>query len=176
MKHRHRRSAARHREPAELNITAFMNLMVVLVPFLLVMAVFSRLAIIELNLPTGGGSSSDEPDAFSLALEVVVRADRLVVQDRNEGFLSEFPIGDAGYDLGALSDYLQRVKAEYPDVTTVTLLLEPETPYETVVAVMDTVRLFRVADATGVQRGELFPDISIGDAPPARSSATEGTS
>jgi biopolymer transport protein ExbD len=38
-------------DTAELNITAFMNLMVILVPFLLITAVFSRLAILELNLP-----------------------------------------------------------------------------------------------------------------------------
>jgi biopolymer transport protein ExbD len=166
MRGRHRRAAARHREPVELNITAFMNLMVVLVPFLLVMAVFSRIAILELNLPSGAGGQTDEPEAFSLTLEVVVRADRLVIQDRNEGLLSELPMTDAGeQDLAGLSDYLQRVKAEYPDVTAVTVLLEPEIPYELVVAVMDTVRLFRSADATGVQLGELFPDISIGDAP-----------
>ena len=41
----------RRTETPELEITAFMNLMVMLVPFLLITAVFSRLAIIELNLP-----------------------------------------------------------------------------------------------------------------------------
>ena len=35
----------RNLEAAELNITAFMNLMVILVPFLLITAVFSRVAI-----------------------------------------------------------------------------------------------------------------------------------
>ena len=45
--------ARRHRrkETAEMNITAFMNLMVILVPFLLITAVFSRLTILQLNLP-----------------------------------------------------------------------------------------------------------------------------
>jgi biopolymer transport protein ExbD len=41
----------RSKDPADLDITAFMNLMVVLVPFLLITAVFSRLAVLELNLP-----------------------------------------------------------------------------------------------------------------------------
>ena len=54
---RSRRGGRHHRnDTAELNITAFMNLMVILVPFLLITAVFSRLAILELNLP---GSSSE---------------------------------------------------------------------------------------------------------------------
>jgi biopolymer transport protein ExbD len=39
-------------ETVELNITAFLNLMVILVPFLLVTAVFSRITVLELNLPS----------------------------------------------------------------------------------------------------------------------------
>ena len=57
---RRRRGGRRHNDDtAELNITAFMNLMVILVPFLLITAVFSRLAILELNLP---GSSTEPVD------------------------------------------------------------------------------------------------------------------
>ena len=63
----------RHRmETVELNITAFMNLMVILVPFLLITAVFSQVAILELNLP----SSNDQPgaeDPETMQLEVIVR-------------------------------------------------------------------------------------------------------
>ena len=39
------------KHPAGLDITAFMNMIVVLVPFLLTTAVFSRLAVLELTLP-----------------------------------------------------------------------------------------------------------------------------
>ncbi|PUB80977.1 MAG: biopolymer transporter ExbD, partial [gamma proteobacterium symbiont of Ctena orbiculata] len=41
----------RHRQGEELNITAFLNLMVILIPFLLITAAFSRFSIIELYLP-----------------------------------------------------------------------------------------------------------------------------
>ena len=54
---RRRGGRRQQQEAAELNITAFMNLMVILVPFLLITAVFSRLAILQLNLP----GSSTEP-------------------------------------------------------------------------------------------------------------------
>ena len=47
----------RNKEAPELDITAFLNLMVVLVPFLLVSAVFSRITILELNIPTAAGAS-----------------------------------------------------------------------------------------------------------------------
>ena len=42
--HHYRR---RHKEAPELEMTTFLNLMVVLVPFLLITAVFSRIAISE---------------------------------------------------------------------------------------------------------------------------------
>ena len=50
------------RDPAELDMTTFLNLMVVLVPFLLITAVFSRITIVELSLPssTGGGAQRAE--------------------------------------------------------------------------------------------------------------------
>ena len=42
----------RLRKPdAELDITSFLNLMIVLVPVLLMMMVFSRITVVELKLP-----------------------------------------------------------------------------------------------------------------------------
>ena len=48
-----------------------------------------------------------------------------------------------------------------------TLLLEPDIPYDVLVAVMDKVRVAEQVDtvANRVARTDLFPDISIGDAP-----------
>ena len=43
----------------EIDVTTFLNLMVVLVPFLLITAVFSRLTIVELNLPSSAGDEYD---------------------------------------------------------------------------------------------------------------------
>ena len=42
----------------EIDVTTFLNLMVVLVPFLLITAVFSRLTIVELNLPSAAGGAA----------------------------------------------------------------------------------------------------------------------
>ncbi len=146
-----------------MNITAFMNLMVVLTPFLLITAVFSRMAILELNLP--GDGSQAQPEARDLQLEVIVRDEAIQVGDRNSGLLTELPKTAAGYDLAALSDYLQRVKGKYPDKTEVTVLLEADVPYDALVQVMDTVRVVPVNDAGRIVQSELFPDIAVGDAP-----------
>src|SRR5690625_6676473 len=73
-----------NQEAAELNITAFMNLMVILVPFLLITAVFSRMTGLELNLPGLDGSSGDEQEV-KLQLQLVVHSDYWLVQDGNLG-------------------------------------------------------------------------------------------
>ena len=162
----------RHRQnddTGELNITAFMNLMVILVPFLLITAVFSRLAILELNLP-GSSTEPVEPQDQVFQLEVIVRADKIEVGDRNQGLLGIYPNTDDGYDYEAVGDKLVELKERYPDKTDASILLEQEIPYDTLVQIMDKVRVSveietDESDERTLVRTDLFPDISIGDAP-----------
>ena len=135
-----RRWRQRHKEAAEINITAFMNLMVILVPFLLITAVFSRLAVLELNLPTSQGEQNEEPPQ-EMMLEITVRDAVIEVGDRNGGLLTRIDNNPEGYDLEKLADFLKRIKERFPDKTDVTLLLEPEISYEVLVQVMDAVRV-----------------------------------
>jgi biopolymer transport protein ExbD len=150
-----------HRETGELDITAFMNLMVVLVPFLLITAVFSRIAVHELTLP-GPSAATTENEEARLNLEVVVRENALEVGDRRSGLLKRFEADDDGrFDYAALSDFLTQVKVRHPEAREAMILLEPDINYQRLVDVMDTLRVARVEQG----RAELFPDISIGDAP-----------
>jgi biopolymer transport protein ExbD len=153
----------RRHEVAELNITAFMNLMVILVPFLLITAVFSRLAILELNLPSEGQQAESEPE--TLQLEVIIRADRIEVGGRGQGLMTGLPQINGDYDYAGLTEYLQRIKASFPDKTDATILLEADVPYEVLVQVMDAVRVYEAERAGDRVQAELFPEISIGDAP-----------
>lgn len=151
-------------ETAELNITAFMNLMVILVPFLLMTAVFSRLAILELNLP---GSSSEPANQQNLTfqLEVTVRKDQIEVGDRNQGRFGVYKNSEDGYDYDALSEKLSEIKKRYPEKTDAAILLESDIAYDTLVQVMDRVRISQKIEDGAIVRSDLFPDISIGDAP-----------
>jgi len=156
----------------ELNITAFMNLMVVLVPFLLMTAVFSQVSILNMNLPTGTSEDIPTEDEPPKALEVIIRLDRLDVLERNSGLLKSIPNTEEGYDFLSLNLFLQQVKAhpEFNTDTGITLLMEPETPYDALIQTMDAVRLIEreevELDEKGNQiQGELFPNISMGDAP-----------
>ena len=193
-----RRRHAKSKEAPELDITAFLNLMVVLVPFLLVSAVFSRVTILELNMPSGAGGGA--PDDPKVNVEVVVRKDTLEISDgekviarfpnlteavpgeempsgeqsgaEGEGEIVELLPTEKVYDLKKLREFLLEVKASYPDKTDTILLMEANIAYEHLVGVMDTVRSADVrvegsdpSDPEAVERVELFPDISIGDAP-----------
>lgn len=162
-KHRSRRQ--RHKDVEELNITAFMNLMVVLTPFLLITAVFSRLAVLELNLPAGQSQASDAPPEFQL--EITVREMGIEVGDRNAGTLSRMEKVGTDYPLDDLSTYLARIKAQFPDKTDATVLLEPDISYQVLVAVMDRVRVSEARDPVDnrLVKSDLFPEVSIGDAP-----------
>jgi biopolymer transport protein ExbD len=150
-------------EPAELNITTFMNLMVILVPFLLITAVFSRMAILELNLPTAESVVKEQEPEF--ALEVIVRADHIEIGDRNAGVFNVIPAVDGIHDTKTLTDKLKDVKGTFPDQLSATLLLESDIDYEVLVQVMDAVRSYRLEEPGEFKRAELFPEISIGDAP-----------
>ena len=74
------------------------------------------------------------------------------------------PSTDGVYDLKGLSEYLQLVKSKYPDKQDATILLEQDIQYDTLVQVMDTVRVFAVPGSQW-DVAELFPDVSVGDAP-----------
>jgi len=172
------------KEPPELNITTFLNLMVVLVPFLLITAVFSRITIMELSLPTGGGGASTKQQ---LSVEVIVRQKGLEIGNGKQ-VLARFPllkeeeaenaVDDEGntdisklYDLELLSEYLVKIKQKYPDKTDAIVLMEPDIEYRVLIRVMDAVRSTFVKQETEegipdvMQQVVLFPDISIGDAP-----------
>jgi biopolymer transport protein ExbD len=161
----------RELEEADLDITPFMNLMIVLVPVLLISMVFSHITILQLNLPdlTGQVTPSAERNR---QLEVVLR---------KSGFEVYFPSGvliktidarktDNGEELDytTLSLVLQEIKKQVKDKSDVLVLSEAEVSYQSLVSTMDTVRAFRTVVATSAVEVELFPEISLGDAPPER--------
>ena len=72
---------------------------------------------------------------------------------------------DGDYDYDALSDKLAELKKRYPAKTDASILLEQDIEYDTLVQVMDRVRVEQAVVDDSVVRNDLFPDISIGDAP-----------
>jgi biopolymer transport protein ExbD len=161
----------RDQDEADLDITPFMNLMIVLVPVLLMSMVFSQITVLELNLPdlTGAVVQSAEKNR---QLEVVLRKDSVEVYFPSGVLIKEITAKDTEdgkkLDYGTLSLVLQEVKKQVKDKTDVLVLSEPAVSYQALVSAMDTVRGFRTVVATTAVEVELFPEISLGDAPPPR--------
>jgi biopolymer transport protein ExbD len=162
---RKRISRSRQKDQEEMNITAFMNLMVVLVPFLLITAVFSHLSIIELHLPSLGDSAQDKKDKPEFNLQVTIHDNALILSDSRGGLIRKIDKTGKSFDYKLLNATLQQIKARFPDKTNATILAEPNTEYNTLVQVMDAVRMYSAVVDGSVVQAELFPDISIGDAP-----------
>ena len=153
----------RQRRPSELQLVSMIDIFTVLVTFLLMTAIFSRTVVLDLKLPSNNSSFPELPPGLNL--EVIVHKSDLVVADRGTGPLRTLPNTDKGYDLDGLTEYLKFVKSRYPDKTDATILLEPDTPYDTIVQVMDRTRIHEVNAGLSTVQAELFPEVSIGDAP-----------
>ncbi len=142
-------------------MTTFLNLMVVLVPFLLITAVFSQITIAELDLPN---AESTAPSTPTFRVEVVVRQAGFEIMDGAE-VIAAIPKADDEYDLSKLSEYLVAIKSEYPQKDDASVLLEPDIQYDYLIQVMDTVRSVEMNDSGQTARADLFTTISLGDAP-----------
>ena len=151
------------KEAEELNITAFMNLMVILVPFLLITAVFSRMSVLELNLPGLDAKQADDKQV-KLSLELVLRNSSFDIQDANLGVIKHFEREPGKTRWDEFSKILVEIKRRFPQEHQITLLVEPDVNYKTLVKAMDYVRSADVVQGLSVETVELFPDISIGDA------------
>lgn len=152
------------RENPELDITSFLNLMVILIPFLLISAVFSQVTILELSVPTSaGGTAAAKPN---YTIEVIVRKTGLELGNGVQ-VVAAMPKKDDQYNLDQLTAMLIRLKNDYPEKDDATVLMEPDIEYDTLIMIMDRIRETEMPSENneGIQKLVLFPLISIGDAP-----------
>ena len=140
----------------DLNMAPLLSLFVALIPMLLLTAMFQSVGIVNLYLPTleeallqdNAGVPSQN---FTLA--VTVTLSEISLMKDQEVLLTEAI--ENGLKLDRLIGELVTLKEEFPDKRDAVLLLDGEILYETIIDIMDAVRV--VGDR------ELFPDISLAD-------------
>ena len=158
------RRRVRRIESTDIDLTPYMNLLVVLAPFLLITAVFTRLAVLEIYLPPASAEltsrlpSTDE----NLALTISITEKGLVVSN-GERVIHLIQPTSKGHDLEALSALLQQIKARFPNVDNAIILSKPDIEYDTLVQVMDAARMAVVTVDGWKSRYALFPNISLGE-------------
>lgn len=166
--------ARRNRDtgPVDLDVTSFMNLMIVLVPVLLLNMVLSFTTVLEIKLP-GSSDSSEAEEKENKQIELIIRSDRMLLNFPAGISLAEIDKVDDSHDFKKLNDKLKELKQKFRnhedkelnDKKDILILSEEETDYQTLVSAMDAVRSYKAVVVTDVVDAELFPDVSLGDAP-----------
>lgn len=155
----------RIKQEADLDVTSFMNLMIVLVPVLLLNMVFAQTAVLDLKLPLGDSVGGANPEDVSI--EVTIRKTGMqvvVAADGASRLVGDIPKVEMQQNYKELSTVLQQVKKSFPEKKDVVLLSSPEINYQTLVEVMDTARTYETVVVTSVVDAVLFPEVSLGDA------------
>lgn len=159
------RRLRKSQEEVELDITSFMNLMIILVPVLLISMVFNHITVLELRLPLEAELKEQNLTPDEVSPEIIVRETGFSVN------LGPLPIEtinkkDGKFDLDRLSVVLQTLKKQLgKQCTDITILSEADIDYQVLIAVIDVAKTFPAVLAASVVDAVLFPDVSLGDAP-----------
>src|SRR6516162_10891734 len=168
----------REKKPAELLLVPMIDIFTVLVTFLLMTAVFSRIAIMQIDLPSSVSAKPKEP---RFRLEVILRQDGYELSDGKQS-IGTVPKAGGAYDLKALTETVLAVKREHPTSEDASVLSEPKVPYDELVQAMDAIRSAELPAADPLVAGAapsgvpgsaspqtvkvaLFTNIALGDAP-----------
>jgi biopolymer transport protein ExbD len=164
MARRHHYKRRTKEDAHEIDVTTFLNLMVVLIPFLLITAVFSRLTIVELSLPSSSGGAANNAEGFQI--EVIVREAGIEISN-GRTVIASIPKKDDDFDLETLSEFMIELKQEYPEQESASVLMEGHIPYDYLILVMDIVRSVELPTQIDgeYELYALFSEISVGDAP-----------
>jgi biopolymer transport protein ExbD len=150
-------------DSADIDVTAFLSLMVILVPFLLMTAVFTRITVLEVQPPPGQVEPAMSPDP--LQLQVIMRKTGIEVHYRGQANPERIEWSEDTGTLRALAALASDLKTRHPESLTATVLVEPQIPYDQLVQVLDVLRVEPRRNDNGVTRAERFPLISLGPVP-----------
>ncbi len=139
-----------HAEETELNLTAVMNIFLILIPFLLLTAVFVRIAVLELTLPSldSAGRTARAQKQKSTVINILVINEtgfELKSPDIKLAKLDK----QTDYDWNGLKNQLTTIKEKYPESEDIIISPVSTIRYHTIISVMDRCR----------ESG--FPNISI---------------
>jgi biopolymer transport protein ExbD len=154
----------RVRKPVEMMLVPMIDIFTVLVTFLLMTAVFSRITILQLDLPSASDGAAGPPE---FRLEVIVRDNGFELTN-GETLIAALPKVNGEYDFAQLAQLAQQLKSENPQVDDASVLMERQVRYDYLIQVMDAIRTAPESAADpggGARKRELFTNIAVGEAP-----------
>ncbi len=154
-------------QEADLDVTSFMNLMIVLVPVMLLSLTFTQITVHEIKLPDLM-QSTESAEETPPRLEVLVEESGIKVFYPSNVMVKQIPVLDsehgASHDFKQLSLVLQEVKKQLGEKRSILLLSDKSVNYQILVSAMDAVKSYKTVVAASLVEVELFPEISLADA------------
>lgn len=132
----------------DLDMTPVMNLFIVLIPFLMSMAAFTQLAIIDFSLPPAQAEGGETGASKELDISIVVTQSGFRIVGTGKK-LDLVPKVRGKYQLEKLRILLKAIKFQYPSQKSVVLVFDANTLYDDIIKFMD------------VCRESQFPDIGL---------------
>jgi biopolymer transport protein ExbD len=137
-------------ETFDLDITPMMNIFMILIPFLVSMAVFTQIAVVEFSLPPaqtpGGGASDEQTKELDISVVITPTGFQIVGTGRK---LDMMPKVQGDYQFDQLRALLKAIKFQYPSQKSVVLVFDGEVLYDDIIKFMD------------ICRESQFPDIGL---------------
>ncbi|OFZ53834.1 MAG: hypothetical protein A2328_03165 [Bdellovibrionales bacterium RIFOXYB2_FULL_36_6] len=134
----------------------------IIIPFLLLTAVFTKTSIIDIYLPQEGQEAKDNKfSQIPQILTVKVMEMGFELGGMGNGIL--IPKMGGNLDFKQLANELRKLKDKYPDEEDVVLLFDPNVSYDLIINVMDATReISDVIEGKTVKK-LLFPLVSLGE-------------
>jgi biopolymer transport protein TolR len=139
---------------AELNLVPYIDLLTCMVAFLLITAVWTQLARLEVQQKGQGQAESPTADSWHVAVAVHEGGFNLVVGPDQKPIPLKPDGAAGGLDYGRLEAELRALKGSHPDKTDVQIISADPIVFDTLVKTMDVV----------MSAG--FPAVSLLDAAP----------
>ena len=134
----------REHDDADVDLTAVMNIFLILIPFLLLTAVFVKIAVLELSLPNlnqaGKSVQQDKPNKSIVLNFLFIKENGFEFKSPDLNF-PPLPRKTQGeFDWQGLTEQLSKAKTRYPESEDIFIAPGDMIKYETIITVMDYCR------------------------------------
>ena len=127
-------------EDTEVDVAPVMNMFIILVTFLISMAVFTHVAILEFSLPPNVGAGLDQSQGKpKVKLTVRLGSDYIGIVS-GDRLLDSLPVAGGKFPFDSLSARIRKRRAETAIQDEVVIASRDEIPFKQVVRVMDICR------------------------------------
>jgi biopolymer transport protein ExbD len=174
-----RKTSTREVLAADVDLTPIMCLFIILVPLLLLSAVFERLSALQVHLPEASTiedtEKPEEGPTGIVELRLLVQVDGLGLEgtlshdpagkekELYEDISYDFPMQGDLYDLDRLRETLRDLKGKYPRHEQIVFLVDDKVSYDIIVQAMDTCRLDDYVEEGRKRSRPLFPEIALSE-------------